>query len=161
MFIMPNCWRNFMCFCSSDSAFVKPSAGISAVLTHTTSSLSSSTSSRIQLWLTSTCLSLVLSFSSALFAIRTVCWLSQYSVGLVSGSKPMLLNVLIHQAISDPATDSAESSASVVDFVTACCMVAFQSITIPYSLKRYPNELLRVWGSSANAASEAPKNNGS
>ena len=60
--------------------------------------------------------------------------------------------------VSELARDRAYSSASVVDLVTVRCLVAFQSIGRPKSFTRYPSELLRVAGSSANEASEAVKN---
>jgi hypothetical protein len=81
--------------------------------------------------------------------------------GLISVLKLSCLKRLFHQIISDAVRESEYSSASVVDLDTVRCFVAFQSIGMPNNLNRNPSELLLVIGSSANDASDAPKNMGS
>jgi hypothetical protein len=64
------------------------------------------------------------------------------SCGVNSISNLTLLNACCHYIILVSATETAISSASVVDFVTERCTAAYQSIGIPYSLNMKPCKLL-------------------
>jgi hypothetical protein len=84
----------------------------------------------------STCLSLVCSHSDALVTTPTVCWLLQYMTGVMPVLKLSWSKRLFHYISSEAARLRAYSSALVVNLATDRCLMAFQSIGIPKSLKR-------------------------
>ena len=123
----PTTSTNFWWFCF-DRALVSPSAAISFVGTHCTMKLPFWTSWRSQNWWISTCRSFVDTVGVSFVTIRTDCWLSQLMMTSCSGSNLMALKIRTICSTSPPTCERARSSASVVDLVTAFCLVACHAI---------------------------------
>ena len=146
---------NASCFCT-ESALVRPSAAWSDDFTHSIYMSLFVTFSRSQCWWISTCFNFVTNFGESFSNSRTVCILSQYAVSSSSRSRLIFRNNRWNHRSQSANDETANNSASVVDFVTVFCLVTFQSVVPLNKSNLIPWVLLRVAWSSANEASEKP-----
>lgn len=128
--LIPSRSRNLCCFCLG-STFVRPSAGISAVGIQSTCMRPALTSCFIQSRFISTCRSFVCIVAPSFVNRSTVCWLSHAIDMGWEALNPKDSRTRCHHRTVFPASERANSSASVVDVVTVFCFEAFQSMGPP------------------------------
>lgn len=139
----PSCLMNSLCLPGS-RGFISPSTGILAVGVYSILISPFYTISRSQWLHTSTCWSFVHNLGLPDIMWSTVCLLSHLSTIPCPGSNPSCLKNSFHHSRAPAVWSKLRSSASVVDFVTVCCQVAFQSIGPPNSWNSQLSELHQV-----------------
>lgn len=133
---------NLLC-CYLDSSFVKLLATMLAVGTQRMAMRPALASCLSQRWQILTCLSLVSKLPSSVVSSPIALLLSHLIVIICDRSKPICPRSRLHYQRCFPASDSPNSSASVVGVITVRCFVAFQSTGPPQTQQIYPIELLR------------------
>ena len=145
------CFMNWECF-SAESGFVKPSAGISVVGTHRTSTVLSLRACLSHRFWMSICFTFDNFCGLSFWISPEVCWVSQSIRDWCSGSNSICLNSRYRPIVSFAVRESESNSASVIDLVTVFCLEYCHIISPWNSFMRYPCVDRRVSGSPANDA---------